>query len=237
MADARKKFPMLTSPRVVFKFPALTKPDYGTKDYPNPEGSYKVSGVVDASDPAVQAFIAKLQPLYEEALAEAERKFSELKIDARKKLKAVQPNDLFTTLYDKETEEPTGQIEFRFKMAASGIANKGTDRERKWSAKPALFDAKGKPITGDVEIWGGTIGKVSFEARPYFVSGTAAAGLSLKLKAVQVIELRQGGDRSADQYGFSQEEGYDHIEQATSNGFGDETEGGSEDTSSGDGDF
>lgn len=209
MADNKKKFPTFNSPRGTLKYTALTKPDYGTKEYPCPEGRYKAGLVLRASDPETKAFLAKLTPLYDAALAEAEEKFKALKVESRKKLKEVQPNPLYTTLYDKETEEPTGYIEFRFKMDASGVADKDTEKERKWTAKPGVFDAKGHPIVGDIEIWGGSIGKIAFEARPYFVSGTAAAGLSLKLKAAQIIKLHQGSDRSAADYGFSEEDGYE----------------------------
>lgn len=230
-----KKFPMITSPLAVFKYPKLDKPDYGTKDYPNPEGAYKVNLVMKADDPVTKAFIAKMMPLYNEAMAEAEAKFAELKIDVRKKLKQVTQNDLFTTLYDKETEQPTGYIEFKIKMAASGVFNAGKADERAWSAKPSVFDAKGKPMRDVPEIWGGSEGKVSFEARPYFINGTAAAGLSLKMKAVQLITLRQGGERSADEFGFGEEDGFEYNSEAASNGFQDETGGdmgGSEDNGS-----
>lgn len=221
----KKKVPSFTSPKGSLKYPKLAEPDYGTKEYPCPQGRYATKLVMKADDPATKAFIEKLMPLYDEAMAEAEQKFAELKVETRKKLKAVSRNELFTTLYDKDTEEPTGEIEFNFKMDASGIANKGKDNERKWSAKPGVFDAKGKPMTKVPEIWSGSIGKVSFEARPYFINGTAAAGLSLKLKAAQIIELRQGGTRSADSYGFGEEEGYEYDES-------DATEDSGADTSS-----
>lgn len=227
MADARKPNPKFTSPRGEFKYPKLDKPDYGTKDYPCPEGKYEVRLVLKASDPATKQFIAALNPIYNEAIADAEAKFGELKVETRKKLKSVTANDLFTTLYDKETEEPTGFIEFKFKMAASGIANKGKDNERKWTSKPTVFDSKGTPLAKVPEIWSGSIGKISFEAQAYFIPGTAAAGLSLKLKAAQLIQLRQGGAKDASEYGFgAEEDGYEYNEEASSEGFSDESAAG-----------
>jgi hypothetical protein len=227
MADARKPNPKFTSPRGDFKYPKLDKPDYGTKDYPCPEGKYEVRLVLKAEDPATKQFIAALNPIYNEAIADAEAKFKELKVETRKKLKQVTVNDLFTTLYDKETEQPTGFIEFKFKMAASGVANKGKDNERKWTSLPAVFDAKGTLIKKVPEIWSGSTGKISFEAQPYFIPGTAAAGLSLKLKAAQLIELRQGGSRDASDYGFgAEDDGYEYNSEAGAEGFGDETGAG-----------
>lgn len=225
MTEKKKKAPEFTSPKGSLKYPKLDAPDYGTKDYPCPEGRYATKLVLKADAPETKAFIAKLMPHYEEAMAEADQKFKELKVETRKKLKEVTRNDLFTTLYDKDTEEPTGEIEFNFKMPASGIANKGKDNERKWTAKPAVYDAKGKLMVKVPEIWSGSLGRVSFEVRPYFINGTAAAGLSLKLKAAQIIELRQGGPRSADSFGFEAEEGgYEYDESDVDDTSGEATE-------------
>jgi hypothetical protein len=213
MAQQQKKtFPKFISPKGVFKFPSLTEPDYGNKEFPKPNGVYKTGLVVRADDPAVIAFLAKLQPVYDAALQAGCEAFEKLKVDVRKKLKTLTPNPLFTTLYDKETEEETGEISFSFSMPASGIANKDTARERKWTAKPDLFDAKGRPMVKATKVWGGTVGKVSFEARDYFIPGTGAAGLSLRLKGAQIIELVSAGQRSAASHGFGEEEGYEYDE-------------------------
>ncbi|ARO29921.1 single-stranded DNA-binding protein [Rhizobium sp. NXC14] len=227
MAD-KKKNPSLNSPRGPLKFPKIDKVDYGTKEYPKPNGEYSTKLVLEADAPATKAFIAALMPHYQAAMEEAAAKFKELKVETRKKLGKVTENDLFTTLYDQETEQPTGYIEFKFAMAASGERKDKT----KWAAKPAIFDAKGKPMVKVPEIWSGTEAKVSFECQPYFIPGTGAAGLKLKLKAVQIIDLVSGGQRSASSYGFGAEDGYEYEEPATEeneSGFGDES---GEDTSS-----
>lgn len=202
----RKKNPTAISPRGPLKFPKIDKVDYGTKEYPKPNGEYSTKLVLEADAPETKAFIDRLMPAYREAMADAAQKFKELKVETRKKLGKVQENDLFTTMYDQDTEEPTGYIEFKFAMAASGERKD----KSKWSAKPSLFDAKGKPMTKVPEIWSGTEAKVSFEMQPYFIPGTGAAGLKLKLKAVQIIELVSGGQRSASSFGFGAEDGYEH---------------------------
>lgn len=211
--DTKKKLPSFTTPRGVFVFPKLSEPDYGTKDYPKPDGEYSLKFRMSQAD--ADAFVNRkdkdgnsIQSLYEEALREAEAAFAELKVETRKKLKEVKPNELFTVLYDKETEEPTGEVEFKFKMKASGEFKKGPKAGTKWHRKPDIFDARGVKIGKGVNIWGGTEGKVSFSVRGYFVPGTAAAGLTLMLSAVQVISLVSAGQRSADSYGFGEEEGY-----------------------------
>lgn len=93
-------------------------------------------------------------------------------------------------------------------MKASGEFKKGPKAGQKWHRKPDLFDAKGRKIGGGVNIWGGSEGKVSFVGSPYFIPGTAAAGLRLMLGGVQVIELVSNGSRAADSYGFGEEEGF-----------------------------
>jgi hypothetical protein len=228
----KKKLPSFVTPKGVFKFPKLNNPDRGTKEYPKPDGEYSVKLVVRQDDPAVVAFLEKLQPLFDEAVEAAEKEFKGLKVETRKKLKEVKVNPLFTTLYDKETEEPTGEIEFKFAMKASGkYSERHPKAGQRWQRKPTIFDAKGKPMTKAPDIWGGTIGKVSFEASPYFIPGTGAAGLRLALQAVQVIELRTAGSRSAKEYGFGEEEGFEY-EEPTEESFGDETSGTESETES-----
>lgn len=208
MADAKRKRIQITTPKVVLSYPKLTSPDFGNEKYPKPNGEFSAPFIMKSDDPATKAFIAKLQPLYDAAMANAEVEFKKLKVETRKKLGKVSPNELFTTLYDQETEEPTGEIRFKVAMTHSG-ENKKTGK--KWTRYPAIFDAKGKPIPHDKlpDIWGGTVAKVAFsvEEGGYFIPGTGAAGLKLTLEAIQIIELSSGSQKSASGYGFGAEEG------------------------------
>jgi len=231
----RRKFPQFTSPKGTFKYPKLSEPDYGTKEYPCPQGRYGLKLVMPAKAPETKAFIKALTPAYEEALAEAKEAFEKLPVATRKKLGEVKPNPLFTEVYDKETEQPTGDIEFNIKMDASGEYKKGPKAGTKWTAKPVLFDASGQRMVRPPAIWSGTEGKVAFEARPYFVNGSGAAGLSFKLIGVQIVKLVSAGERSADSLGFGAEEGgYAYHDEA----FSDDSQGtastSSDNTTSGD---
>lgn len=201
MADAKQKKPKMTSPRGIFIFPKLSEPDYGNDSYPKPDGEYSVQLELDAENPKTKAFLAALEPHYKAALQMGEEEFKKMKVETRKKLGAVKANDLFTTLYDQETEEPTGMIRFKFAMKASGLRKKDN---KPWSREPALFDARGAAINPKKkpQIWSGTEGCVSFEIGPYFIPGTGAVGLKLALEAAQIIELSSGNVRSASQYGF-----------------------------------
>jgi len=204
----KKRIVRGTTPKGIFKYPNLIKPDYGTKEFPKKNGEYNVRLILEGK--AAQELIAALQPEMEKAIAEAEEKFAQLPVATRKRLKGVSPNPYYTEVFDKETEEPTGQYEFRFKTAASGVNKKG----ERWERTVPIFDAKGKPVKNIKEIWSGTVGKVAYSVSPYFVAGSGAAGITLYLEAVQIIELNAGGGRSASEFGFSEEDGFDSSEES-----------------------
>lgn len=206
----------MTSAKGTFKWPKLTEVDYGSKQYPDPDGSFSTKIIYNESDPAFMAMRAKLLPYHKAAIANAEVAFKELKVETRKKLGSVTVNELFTVLYDQETEEPTGEVEMKVSMKAGGTIKKGPRAGKKWSRKPTIFDAKGKPMLKTPDIWGGTTGKVSFSFVDggYFIPGTGACGLSLQLEAVQIIDLVSGGQRQASDFGFDEEDGYEHDDSA-----------------------
>ena len=123
---------------------------------------------------------------------------------AAKKIKMADPS--YGRELDRETGEETGNWLFNFKMKASGVSKK---TGKPWSRKPALFDAKGQPIIGmtkNEEIWTGSVVKIAYELRPFY-SPSFGAGCSQNLQAVQVIELVSGEGRSAENFGFGEEDG------------------------------
>jgi hypothetical protein len=218
--NKKEKLPSFVSPKGTFRYPSLTSPDYGNDQFPKPAGEYKVQLILTEEE--AQPLLAKLQPLYDAAIAEGKEKFKELKVEQRKKLGTLKENDLYQVEYDQKTEEPTGNFIFKFTMAASGTNKKTGDA---WTRKPAVFDAKGSPLKNPPAIWGGTQGKVSFEAAPYFIPGTGAAGLKLRLNAAQIIDLVSGGAKDAGAFGFGSEDGYEAATTAAEeDDFKDETQ-------------
>jgi hypothetical protein len=232
MASNRPKAPTFKTPLITFRFPKLSEVDYGSKEFPKPDGEYALQGIMRAADAGTQALIQKLEPFYQQALANAETAFKALKAESRKKLGTVKANPMFTELLDQDTEEPTGELSFKFAVKASGEYKKGPKTGQHWDTRPPVFDKSGKLLIpgftfrdrGDDEemssihtkaspaIWGGSTGYVNFEVgidrdgNPgYFIAGTGAAGLKLTLKAVQVIEVVSAGAKTADQYGFGNE--------------------------------
>lgn len=208
MAFADIKRISLNTPKGVAKWPKLTEPDYGNAMFPKPDGEYSVKMVFDESDPAFQKFKARMQPYYDAAEAKAQVEFEALKKPQRDKLGSITMNPLFTPIYD-EDENPTGQVEVKFTMKAGGTTKKGPRAGKKWERKPDLYDALGRKVTKKVDIWGGSVLIISFafDEAGYFIPGSGAAGLSLKLDGVQIVTLRQGGERTAESHGFKAEAG------------------------------
>lgn len=203
MADKKPKNFQSTTPKGTFRYPALDKPDYGTDEHPKPNGEFKTQMLFTEAE--AESLIKSLKPIHEQAIKDGEAEFAKLKVDQRKKLKELSVNDLYSIEYDKETEEPTGNLIFKFSMQASGLNKK----KERWERKPAVFDAKGKPMLKVPAVWGGTVGRVSYEAVPYFIAGTGTAGVKLRLNAAQIIDLVSGGQRDAGAYGFGEEDGYE----------------------------
>lgn len=218
---ARKKNPTFMSPKGTSVYPKLNAPDYGTEDFPKPDGEYSTK--LRMSKEEAEAFVNKkvkqkdgslvsLRDLHDQAMASAQEQFDELDKAAKKKLEQkkiteVTAHPLYQEVFDKETGDETGDVEFKFKKKASGT-NKKTGK--KWESRPDLFDAKGNKLGKNVNIWGGSTLKVNFEAAPFLVNGTWTAGVSLYLNAAQVIDLVTNGSRDASGYGFEQEEGYEY---------------------------
>lgn len=208
-----------TTPKGILRYPKITEPSYGSEDYPKPMGEYATEVVFKADSPEAKHLIQLLSPHYKEMQAWAAEEYAKLPIGTRKAnekkgIKGPTFNPLYRELYDKETEEPTGEIAFRFQADAAGEIKKGPRAGKKWTWRPLVFDAHKHRIVDVPDIWGGTVARIAFEISPYFIAGTAAAGLKLRLVGVQIIDLVSSGHRSADSLGFDEEDGYTHTETA-----------------------
>lgn len=215
----RPKMIVATSPKGTFVYPKLNEPDYGSKEYPVVNGQYQVRLRVTKTDPKVQAFLAKMEAALEAVKASASARVKELPVKTRKQLEAangasmLKVNPLFSVIYDEETEEETGEIEFKFQMPAKVVTKPRDGKPSKTlTFKPIIADARGLPIPANKlpPIWGGTVGIVSFEYAEdgYFIEGSGLVGLKMRMLGVQIIDLKSGGERSASSLGFKQEEGF-----------------------------
>ena len=99
--------------------------------------------------------------------------------------------------------EPTGSTIFKFKTKAQLTTKDGKIIPN----RVAIFDSKGTPMT-DCNIWSGSEMKVSAELVPYYTA-MVGAGVSMRLRAVQITKLVEGGNGNAKGYGFGEEEGFE----------------------------
>lgn len=198
---SKAKNPRYVTPAGIAQYPYLTKPD--TKF--NPDGEYKLK--LEIPGEAAQDLVTFLDEQQEAAVAKAKKE------NPGKKIK--EGNSPY------EVDDDTGKVVVNFKLKAKVTPKSGDPFEQ----RPAIFDAKGKPLQADAKIGGGSKVKVAYELVPYYTA-IAGAGLSLRLKAVQVIKLVEySGGASADAFGFGEEDGYEAEDNsATTNGFSEETE-------------
>lgn len=180
-----EQYAKITTPKGKFIYPHLTKPD--TKF--NVDGEYHLVLSLPRED--AKDLVAKLK-------AEAKKSNEKAGEKANKKVKAN--NNPFSLNDDSQ------EVEFKFKLKAKAKSRK-TGNE--WEQAPAIFDAKGKPMPKGKSIWGGTVGRVNAEVIPYYTP-SLGSGITLRLKAVQIIDLVEGsGGSKADDFGFEEEEGFD----------------------------
>ena len=188
-----------TSPKGEALFASVVNVDYGTEQYPNPKGGYKLTLALESA--AADKLRGMLVEEIDTARNMAEDKFQELKPATRKKLGSMTFNELGVEEYDKD-DQPTGRILFRFKTSAFYEKRDGTKMQR----KVPLFDSMMQPVLLKEEPGNGSLVRVAFTCAPYFVEGQCAGGLSLYLDAVQIIKLNLFGGRSASDYGFGEED-------------------------------
>jgi hypothetical protein len=114
-----------------------------------------------------------------------------MKKQNKKELKAANPPYMEELGDDGQL---TGNVIFKFKSTAA--------------YKPAIFDAKGKPMM-ESNIWGGSEIRVNSTIGAYYVA-TIGVGVALRIRAVQVIRLVEGSAEGASRFGFEETIGYEH---------------------------
>jgi hypothetical protein len=197
----KPKLERFVTPIGTAQYPHLNKPD--TKF--NPDGEYKVNLEIDNPDA-----VATLVSFLDEQMAESFGKAKE-----ENQGKKIKQADAPYTL-----DENTGKLTVRFKLKAKVTPKNGEAFEQ----KVALFDAKGTPMVSAPNVGGGSKIKVSYEVMPFYTA-LIGAGISLRVRAVQVIELVEyTGSAGAGAYGFGEEDGYEADTTAPNNEFNDETQ-------------
>ncbi len=181
-----KKFKV--SPKGVAVWPKVNRPD--TKF--DADGVYSIDLKLEGK--TAKEFAKFIDAHVADSFAEAKKENKK----AAKQITAAQP---FKPEVDDEGDE-TGATLFRFKRKAIGKNGKTGET---WKNIVKLFDTKGQRC--NVLLGGGSDVKVSFSIRPYYMASTKSAGVTLDLRAVQIINLVQGG--TSESYGFGEEDGWE----------------------------
>jgi hypothetical protein len=157
-----------------------------------PEGEYSIQ----VSLPEAQAaeVCEQLDNMAQAKLAEAVKDNPKLKtvLSTRKS-------------YESEVDDdgnPTGNVIIKSKLKARVKSRDGQTFEQ----KPMVVDAKRTPMEGNVLVGNGSLVNVAVEPIPYVMQSTKQVGVSLRLKAVQVINLVEYGNNSSSI--FDEEDGY-----------------------------
>ena len=171
----KNKYTKIVTPVGIAQYPWLSSPDTKFSEV----GDYKTNLILSKKD--AQDVIKMIDTAREESVKIGAEKSN------GKKVKQADP-----PYYDEVDDDgkPTGNVILKFKCKAKVTTKSGESFEN----KPTLFDAKGKPML-NVNVWGGSELKVSAELIPYFTS-MVGAGVSMRLRAAQIIKLIEGGSNS-----------------------------------------
>lgn len=107
--------------------------------------------------------------------------------------------------FEMDTDEagtPTGDVVFKAKMKARVKSKDGKVYEQ----KPMVVDAKKTPLDGSTLIGNGSVVKIAVEPFAYMMPATKTVGVTLRLKAVQVIDIVEYGNNAASI--FEEEDGF-----------------------------
>jgi len=173
----------ITTPKGKAIYPRLNEPD--TKF--NVDGVYSAKLHVSEND--YKAFKAQLDTWFN---GEYKKLCEE---NGNKKLRLSQTSPLSIT--------PEGDYQIFAKQVARKQTKKG-----ELTFTIALFDSKGAKMVDPPNVGSGSILKLACEPYAWY-SPTVGAGYTLRLKAAQIIELCEYGDKATDNFGFSSEaQGY-----------------------------
>tara|TARA_B100000768_G_scaffold128729_2_gene119350 strand:- start:1054 stop:1677 length:624 start_codon:yes stop_codon:yes gene_type:complete len=159
----------------------------------NPLGDYTIN--LQMSQEEAAPLCEKLEQLVQEEFKKAVKEKPPLK-------NTLTTQDVSSVVYDRDTGDDTGKVEFKFKLKAKVQRKDGGYYEQ----QPAVLDAKKQPLPKDMLIGNGSKVKVAFEPITYIMQSTKKVGVSLRLKAVQVIDLVEYGNSATSL--FDEEDGF-----------------------------
>ena len=208
MAEQKKRNPRFVTPKGELLYPYLTEPD--TKY--NANGDFKAEMKLPEDAELIDSKgknHGKIAEFLNQSIDDAVEKFGEEHNGKKKKGKTIE----VTEADDPPFYLDEGHLFVKFKLKAYVEPQNGDP----FTQAPALFDAKGKKANLSHNPWTGTIAKINFECVPYYNAKDAQAGVSLRLKAAQIIEPVFGGSATGDAFGFGEEEGFEAGDEPDAN--------------------
>ena len=185
---ARKKKILHKTARGVMVYPYLTKPD----SFKGKE-RFKCDFRVASNEPQTEELLGLIEKLLE-----------------NQKAKDKINNDGDEVTYVDEyvpysIDENAGMM--TFKTALNRLGNVG--KRDQFEQRPFVYDAKGDIVPSTVEVWTGTEGILNVEVYAWSMDGEGGlkVGVSLRLRAAQIILLADRDDRKAEEYGFTAVDG------------------------------
>lgn len=184
MADTRIR---LTTPKGIAKFPHLNTPD----THFDPNGRYHVTLLFDPQNADARDLLAALDQLANAASEEARQDLvskgkkafvGQIKLNAPHRYEIGQDGS------------ETGMVEVKFKMKARIKTRDGREVE----LEPRMFDGIGNPVgRSQCTVGGGSILRVNFTPRSYYMAASRTAGVAFQLNAVQIVKLQEPAESSS----------------------------------------
>lgn len=177
---------------------AIQKPDYGTDEFPQPRGEYKVNLVVPKAE--AQADIKRITKIYEDSYAAflEEHEANPPKVAPGKRPVPVRQGEL--PFFD----DGNGNVVFKMKGYASYKCQKTGDMK---DINLGVADSKGKRMSVVPNISGGSTLKLRYSVFPYKWNTAVGASVKLQLEGVMLIDLVEFGAGGDDDWGDAVEEG------------------------------
>lgn len=191
MAD--NKLEAFTSPIGTAVFPWITKADTRF----NADGVYKTELSVPFEE--AQSFIAKLEKVRDDFIATLDpakqAQYNAVNVYTEEYSRPEFPADATDAEKDAIraafTPEPTGNVLFKFKLNAR-VTPRDESKEP-FAQQPIVVSAEdGAAVEGPVYM--GSVIRIKGQIAPYTNAMSKMAGITLRMKAVQVIERVGGGD-------------------------------------------
>lgn len=192
---------MMQTPKGVFKYTHVNKPDYRGAERFGGDPMYRTTFVIEKDAKGFDKFMQDMEELHQAAFREAQKAFDEAPAKTKaawKKKNLTEPtlNDWFTDEVD-EDGEPTGRIEMKLKTH-SQFTDKETGKVTKKTVP--FYDGRGQiiPTKKRPLVYAGSEGRVKFTTAPQFIPKDADCYLGLYLSSLQITALGSGGDTGFD---------------------------------------